>query len=76
MYSMNNWKHKQALKKLTLEQFTKAYNEYLQNQEKPKSEIVFYSPELENEIDKEIIELLHNSDINKVNYGKTNSTNN
>ena len=73
---MNNWKHKQAFKKLTLEQFTKTYNEYIQNQEKPKSDIVFYSPELENEIDKEIIELLHNSDINKVSYGKTNSTDN
>ena len=45
-------------KKLTLEQFTGTYNEYLQNQEKSKSEIDFYSPELENEINKTIIELL------------------
>lgn len=51
-----------GFKKLTLEQFTEAYNEYLQNQEKSKSDIVFYSPELENEIDKKIIELLHNNE--------------
>lgn len=43
---------------LTLKQFTEAYNEYLQNQEKPKSEFNFYSPGLENEINKTIIELL------------------
>lgn len=49
-------------KKLTLEQFTETYNEYLQNQEKPKSEIDFYSPELENEINKTIIELLNDSE--------------
>lgn len=49
-------------KKLTLEQFTEAYNKWLQNQEKSKSYIVFYSPELENEIDKKIIELLHNNE--------------
>ena len=66
MYSINNWKHKQTFKKLTLEQFTKVYNEYLQNQEKTKSEIVFYSSELENEIDKEIIELLHDSEIKQI----------
>ena len=64
MYSMNNWKHKQTFKKLTLEQFTETYNEYLQNQEKSKSEIVFYSPELENEIDKEIKRVL-NEEINQ-----------
>ena len=51
-----------GFKKLTLEQFTEIYNEYLQNQEKSKSYIVFYSPELENEIDKKIIELLHNNE--------------
>ena len=49
-------------KKLTLEQFTEAYNKWLQNQEKSKSYIVFSSPELENEIDKKIIELLHNNE--------------
>lgn len=49
-------------KKLTLEQFTEAYNKCLQNQEKSKSDIVFYSPELETEIDKKIIELLHNNE--------------
>lgn len=49
-------------KKLTLEQFTEAYNKWLQNQGKSKSDIVFYSPELENEIDKKIIELLHNNE--------------
>lgn len=51
-----------GFKKLTLEQFTEAYNKWLQNQEKSKSYIVFYSPELENEIDKKIIELLHNNE--------------
>lgn len=51
-----------GFKKLTLEQFTEAYNEYLQNKEKSKSEIYFYSPELENEIDKAIIELLYDSE--------------
>lgn len=51
-----------GFKKLTLEQFTEAYNKWLQNQEKSKSYIVFYSPELENEIDKAIIELLHNNE--------------
>lgn len=54
-----------GFKKLTLERFTEVYNEYLQNQEKPKSEIVFYSPELENEIDKAIIELLYDSERTK-----------
>lgn len=49
-------------KKLTLEQFTEAYNKWLQNQEKSKSYIVFYSPELKNEIDKKIIELLHDNE--------------
>ena len=49
-------------KKLTLEQFTEAYNKWIQNQGKSKSEIDFYSPELENEIDKKIIELLHNNE--------------
>lgn len=52
-------------KKLTLEQFTEAYNKCLQNQEKSKSEIYFYSPELENEIDKAIIELLYDSERTK-----------
>ena len=33
-----------GFKKLTLEQFTETYNEYLQNQEKSKSEIYFCSP--------------------------------
>lgn len=37
-----------GFKKLTLEQFTEAYNEYLQNKEKSKSEIYFYSPEKDN----------------------------
>lgn len=54
-----------GFKKLTLEQFTEAYNEYLQNKEKSKSEIYFYSPELENEIDKAIIELLYDSERTK-----------
>lgn len=63
-------------KKLTLEQFTEAYNEYLQNQEKSKTEIVFYSPVLENEINKTILELLYDSERIKEKNQRCRSTKN